>query len=434
MGRHGQQPDLPRRVAAHRVAGAAAIRSSRRPRPAVQPAGPAALQRRRAGQLHHPGRGDAHGAVGDPAAAGAGNAADRSVPPSASRPRRTIRRSAGRTLRSRPRPPSQARSRRTPRPAFRLARRRLRQPLVADRRRSSATMLATMDPDTAALRLAPRIAPQPATISLGPGESRVWNVDRHGPRRPDRAELVFRFDPRAMDVTDVSVGSALAVDPTLPPIVTVDRDAGHDHASSSATASRCASPAAARCWPSACTAASRAKRSWSWRIPTCTPPAARASSPPWPAGGRGSSSHDAIGIRSQAQRQSAERRSTPSATCARRLAGFTIAELITVVAIIGILAAVALPVARFGLRRQKEIELRDRLRKITDAIDRYHELMTMAQRAAGSRDSRQRVTAGASRADAGARIGRLSEGSRRAAQGREDVRRQDDPAASASAT
>ena len=59
--------------------------------------------------------------------------------------------------------------------------------------------------------------------------------------------------------------------------------------------------------------------------------------------------------------------------------GFTIAELITVVAIIGILASVALPVARFGIRRQKEIELRQRLRKITEAIDRYHELMTMAQ-------------------------------------------------------
>ena len=57
--------------------------------------------------------------------------------------------------------------------------------------------------------------------------------------------------------------------------------------------------------------------------------------------------------------------------------GFTIAELITVVAIIGILASVALPVARFGFRRQKEIELRTRLRKITEAIDRYHELMTI---------------------------------------------------------
>lgn len=67
----------------------------------------------------------------------------------------------------------------------------------------------------------------------------------------------------------------------------------------------------------------------------------------------------------------------------KRLKGFTVAELITVVAIIGILAAVALPVARFSLRRQQEIELRDRLRKITDAIDRYHELMTMGQQVPG---------------------------------------------------
>lgn len=57
--------------------------------------------------------------------------------------------------------------------------------------------------------------------------------------------------------------------------------------------------------------------------------------------------------------------------------GFTIAELMTVVAIIAILASVALPVARFGLRRQKEIELRQRLRKITEAIDRYQEIMTI---------------------------------------------------------
>jgi general secretion pathway protein G len=57
--------------------------------------------------------------------------------------------------------------------------------------------------------------------------------------------------------------------------------------------------------------------------------------------------------------------------------GFSLAELITVVAIIAILASVALPVARFSIRRQKEIELKSRLRKITEAIDRYHELMTI---------------------------------------------------------
>ena len=54
--------------------------------------------------------------------------------------------------------------------------------------------------------------------------------------------------------------------------------------------------------------------------------------------------------------------------------GFTVAELITVVAIITILATMALPVISFGIRRQKEIDLRERLRNITTAIDRYHDL------------------------------------------------------------
>jgi general secretion pathway protein G len=58
----------------------------------------------------------------------------------------------------------------------------------------------------------------------------------------------------------------------------------------------------------------------------------------------------------------------------RRSSGFTVAELITVVAIVGILATVALPLANFGIRRQKELELHEKLRKITEAIDRYHEL------------------------------------------------------------
>ena len=57
--------------------------------------------------------------------------------------------------------------------------------------------------------------------------------------------------------------------------------------------------------------------------------------------------------------------------------GFTVAELITVVAIVAILASVALPVLTFGIRRQKEVELHEHLRRITEAIDRYHELRAM---------------------------------------------------------
>lgn len=59
--------------------------------------------------------------------------------------------------------------------------------------------------------------------------------------------------------------------------------------------------------------------------------------------------------------------------------GFTIAELITVVAIIGLLATMVIPVAKFGYKRQKEILLRERIRTITDAIDRYHDLRSRGQ-------------------------------------------------------
>ena len=61
----------------------------------------------------------------------------------------------------------------------------------------------------------------------------------------------------------------------------------------------------------------------------------------------------------------------------RTAAGFTIAELITVCAILAVLAATTLPVAQFGIRRQKEIELHAKLRRITDGIDRYHDIMTI---------------------------------------------------------
>jgi hypothetical protein len=92
--------------------------------------------------------------------------------------------------------------------------------------KTSAPVLATMDPDTAALRLAPRIAPQPATISLSPGESKVWEVIGMDLEGLSTSQLSFRFDPRAMTVTDVSIGSAIAVNLDTPPIVSVNRDAG----------------------------------------------------------------------------------------------------------------------------------------------------------------------------------------------------------------
>ena len=51
--------------------------------------------------------------------------------------------------------------------------------------------------------------------------------------------------------------------------------------------------------------------------------------------------------------------------------GFTLAELVMVVALIAVLSAMALPVAKFTVKRQKEAELRLALRQMRTAIDEY---------------------------------------------------------------
>ncbi|HUK13539.1 MAG TPA: type II secretion system protein [Thermoanaerobaculaceae bacterium] len=55
----------------------------------------------------------------------------------------------------------------------------------------------------------------------------------------------------------------------------------------------------------------------------------------------------------------------------RRAPGFTVAELVMVVALVSILAAVALPTARFEMKRERESELRFDLRLMRGAIDDY---------------------------------------------------------------
>lgn len=54
--------------------------------------------------------------------------------------------------------------------------------------------------------------------------------------------------------------------------------------------------------------------------------------------------------------------------------GFTLIEMIVTFTILAILAAVAIPLARMAVKREKEIELRRNVRIIRDAIDAYKKL------------------------------------------------------------
>jgi general secretion pathway protein G len=79
-------------------------------------------------------------------------------------------------------------------------------------------------------------------------------------------------------------------------------------------------------------------------------------------------------MRMRAQRGFLRRRTNAGFTRRRTNAGFTMVELAVVAAMIAILAAMVIPVARYSLRRQKEIELRHQLRTMREAIDKYKQL------------------------------------------------------------
>jgi general secretion pathway protein G len=61
----------------------------------------------------------------------------------------------------------------------------------------------------------------------------------------------------------------------------------------------------------------------------------------------------------------------PAATARRSSAGFTILEMIIVVAMIGILATLALPTLRHSPRRAQEAVLKNNLRALRDVINQH---------------------------------------------------------------
>lgn len=58
----------------------------------------------------------------------------------------------------------------------------------------------------------------------------------------------------------------------------------------------------------------------------------------------------------------------------RHQSGFTLAEMVIVVALLGILVGVTLPVVKFTQKRSKEMELRHDLRQMRNAIDEFKRL------------------------------------------------------------
>jgi len=91
---------------------------------------------------------------------------------------------------------------------------------------SPKTQPAMTTASMAQLRLAPRLSPQPASLSIKPGEEKVWNVIGMDVEGLQADNITMHYDPTALYVEDVSFGSAIVVDPKQPPIAKIDREKG----------------------------------------------------------------------------------------------------------------------------------------------------------------------------------------------------------------
>ena len=89
---------------------------------------------------------------------------------------------------------------------------------------SATTMSAVVS--EAAMRLSPRIGPQPSNLAIKPGEEKVWNVVGMDLDGLSASSILLHFDPHSIDVSEVMFGDALKIDPKTPPVATINKDAG----------------------------------------------------------------------------------------------------------------------------------------------------------------------------------------------------------------
>jgi general secretion pathway protein D len=74
--------------------------------------------------------------------------------------------------------------------------------------------------------LSPRISPQPVKLSVKPGETKTWVVVGMDLDGLTATQLILHYDPRTIEVSQVSFGPAINIDPKTPPAVIIDANSG----------------------------------------------------------------------------------------------------------------------------------------------------------------------------------------------------------------
>lgn len=72
----------------------------------------------------------------------------------------------------------------------------------------------------------PRISAQPANMRLTPNDVAVWSLVGMDLDELVTDEIVLEYNPEAIEITALTFGSGLVVDPNLPPSIRIDRETG----------------------------------------------------------------------------------------------------------------------------------------------------------------------------------------------------------------